>query len=99
LLLAQSDSVIKNLKMDGLVMKTGRIFDGLFIEQDSKDLVFKIVEGKTDGTLRTFELTVDRKEVEEVIWLSVKERALLEVQLKELANPNGCNETGYACNI
>lgn len=88
LLLAQSDSAIKNLKMDRLVLKTGRIFDGLFIAQDSKDLVFKIVEGKADGTLRTFELTVDRKEVEEVIRLSGKERSFLEAQLKILANPN-----------
>ena len=88
LLLAQSDPAIKNLKMDRLVMKTGDVFNGLFIEQNLRELVFKIVEKKIDSPLRTFELTVERKEVEAVIRISPKDRALLETQLKELANPN-----------
>jgi len=68
-------------------MKTGVVFNGLFIEQDFKFIVFKTVEKKIDGPLRIFELTVDRKDVEEVIKVPLKDRALLEAQLKELANP------------
>ena len=86
LLLAQSDPIIKNLKMDCLVMKTGEVFKGMFIEQNLRYLVFKTVEKKIDGPLRTFELTLERKEIETVIWISPKDRALLETQLKQLAN-------------
>jgi len=88
LLLAQSDPAIKNLKMDRLVMKTGDVFNGMFIEQNLRYLVFKTVEKKIDGPLRTFELTLERKEIETVIRISPMDRALLETQLKELANPN-----------
>ena len=86
LLLAQSDPIIKNLKMDCLVMKTGEVFKGLFIEQNLRYLVFKTVEKKIDGPLRTFDLTLERKEIETVIRISLKDRALLETQLKQLAN-------------
>lgn len=88
LLLAQSDPAIKSLKMDRLVMKTGDVFNGMFIEQNLRYLVFKTVEKKIDGPLRTFELTVERKEIESVVRISPMDRALLETQLKELANPN-----------
>ena len=88
LLMAQSDPAIKNLKMESLVMKSGDVFKGILLEQNIRYVVFKIVEKKIDGPLRTFELTVEKKDVESMVQLSPKDRALLDTQLKELANPN-----------
>lgn len=92
LLLAQSDPVIKNWKMDTLAMNSGQVFKGLFVEQNVKYLVFKTIDKKVDSPLRISTITVERKDVDSVVRITPKERALLETQLKELTNSPVANQ-------
>lgn len=84
--MAQSDPAIKNLKMESLVMKSGDVFKGILLEQNIRYVVFKIVEKKIDGPLRTFELTVEKKDVESIMRITPDEKVLLETQIKKLVN-------------
>ena len=91
LLLGQSDIPITSMKMDSLFMKSGHDFKGLVLDENIKVLVFKSVEKKSGGQLKISTFTVDRKDIENVVKISPKDRALLETKLKEMANgnPNG----------
>lgn len=88
LILAQSDIPITSMKMDSLYMKSGQDFKGLVLDENIKVLVFKSVEKKSGGQLKISTFTVDRKDIENVVKISPKDRALLESKFKELANGN-----------